>query len=228
MNNPDPSLRKPAEDFLRSNERSTGFCSAMLEVSSNSALPTQTRYLAAIYLKNNIVRYWAPRDTSLTSVTPEEKAHLRRRCLELLNEQDDEVAVQKAISISKMAKSDYPAEWPDLFGSLSNLLSGADTERLLRVLGVLHFVLKELSSKCLVQDRKRFQELAPGLLGFVKTHWTGCAQLVCEGGAAGIGPEALRGLTLSSKVLRRIMLFGFTQLFGVPEAVAVVRDGFEL
>ena len=67
----------------------------MLEVSSNAAVPTQTRYLAAIYLKNNVMRYWAPREAALTAVVPEEKAHIRRRALELIHDDDDGVAEQK-------------------------------------------------------------------------------------------------------------------------------------
>lgn len=52
----------------------------MLEISSAGGLDNQTRQLAAIYLKNNIVRYWAPRDDTLTAVGPDEKAHIRKRC----------------------------------------------------------------------------------------------------------------------------------------------------
>lgn len=69
----------------------------MLEVSSNSSIVTQTRYLAAIYLKNNVMRYWSPRDEGLTAILPEEKAHVRRRCLELLHDEDDGVAEQKVL-----------------------------------------------------------------------------------------------------------------------------------
>ena len=75
----------------------------------------QLRLLAAIYLKNNVGRYWAPRDQDQIPVAPDEKAHLRRRysaalvstllttavcirvysSLELMDDESDAVAVQK-------------------------------------------------------------------------------------------------------------------------------------
>ena len=36
------------------------------------------------------------------------------------------------------------------------------------------------------------------------------------------------GLTLSSKALRRILIWGFTQLFQVPDAVAMCPQAFEV
>ena len=77
-----------------------------------------------------------------------------------------QIAVQIALVYAKVARSDYPREWPSLFHDLlSNLDTAAampgssGTLMVRRVYLVLHHVLKELSSKRLGADQKNFAEV---------------------------------------------------------------------
>ena len=77
--------------------------------------------------------------------------------------------MQIALVYAKVARNDYPREWPSLFHDLlSNLDAAASmagssgTLMVRRVYLVLHHVLKELSSKRLVADQKNFAEVGLG------------------------------------------------------------------
>lgn len=44
-------------------------------------------------------------------VTAEEKTHLRAKLLELVREDSPQVAIQLALIVAKVARTDYPREW---------------------------------------------------------------------------------------------------------------------
>lgn len=44
-------------------------------------------------------------------VTAEEKTHLRGKLLELVREDSPQVAIQLALIVAKVARTDYPREW---------------------------------------------------------------------------------------------------------------------
>eukprot|EP00657_Telonema_sp_P-1_P000492 TRINITY_DN10920_c0_g1_i1.p1 TRINITY_DN10920_c0_g1~~TRINITY_DN10920_c0_g1_i1.p1 ORF type:complete len:110 (-),score=39.84 TRINITY_DN10920_c0_g1_i1:84-413(-) len=68
----DASVRKPAEELLRNNETQTGFASTLLQAMVTPNADPQTRLLAAIYLKNNIQRYWRGVSVSYTHLRAHE------------------------------------------------------------------------------------------------------------------------------------------------------------
>lgn len=72
-----------------------------------------------------------------------------------------QIAVQIALSFAKVARHDFPREWPSLFQDLLARQDGGDLLLQRRVYLVLHHVLKELSSKRLTADQKNFAEVMP-------------------------------------------------------------------
>ena len=53
-----------------------------------------------------------------SSLSEEEKAHLRGRLLHLVAQQDQQLAVQVAVVFGKVARHDFPRAWPTLFADL--------------------------------------------------------------------------------------------------------------
>ena len=82
------------------------------------------RRLAMIRFKNGISKYWRARIVNRVAVTisREAKARIRTRLLDVLHEPDRAVAVQAAVAIARIARLDYPGEWPELVPTLQDAL----------------------------------------------------------------------------------------------------------
>lgn len=74
------------------------------------------------------------------------------------------MALQFAVIVSKIARFDYPRSWPDLpkilITSIANLKSSSQLLQDLTILLTFRYVIKELSSKQLPNDRKAFKDLS--------------------------------------------------------------------
>ncbi|KAL7590187.1 hypothetical protein Lser_V15G39371 [Lactuca serriola] len=156
----DVALRKPAESTLAQSENMPGFCSCLMEVITAKDLASQTdvRLMASLYFKNSINRYWRnKRDSS--GITNEEKSHLRQKLLSHLREENYQISLTLAVLISKIARIDYPKEWPELFSVLAQQLQSSDVLTSHRIFMILFRTLKELSTKRLASDQKNFAEI---------------------------------------------------------------------
>ncbi|CAI7934569.1 unnamed protein product, partial [Closterium sp. NIES-54] len=188
------------------------------------------RWLAAIYFKNSINRYWrARRETQ--GISDEEKPLLRARLLELVADENSQVAVQLAVLIAKIARIDYPREWSELFPTLLQKLQSQDPLLTQRAYLVLNHVLKELSTKRLSVDQRTFAQVTSQLFEPTWAHWVRDTGSLLQGlnslesggsdpaaaAAAGAAGGALMLLCerwlLCVKTLRRMLVFGFPSDF---------------
>ncbi|EFJ44088.1 hypothetical protein VOLCADRAFT_95713 [Volvox carteri f. nagariensis] len=127
------------------------------------------------------------------------------------------IAVQVALVYAKVARFDYPAEWPGLFSDLMLNLGSANPLTVRRVYLILHHVLKELSSKRLVADQANFAQVTELLFGHVWGQWCSDTQLLLSSLPAGLESAAPPQPLLQScerwmlllKILRRLILHGF-------------------
>ncbi|RVW31959.1 Importin-11 [Vitis vinifera] len=69
------------------------------------------------------------------------------------------IALMLAVLISKIARIDYPKEWPELFSVLAQQLQSADILTSHRIFMILFRTLKELSTKRLTSDQRNFAEV---------------------------------------------------------------------
>ncbi|MBA0734832.1 hypothetical protein Gogos_018723 [Gossypium gossypioides] len=155
----DESNRKPAESALAQSESRPGFCSCLMEVITAKDLASQVdiRLMASVYFKNSINRYWRKRRDS-SGISNEEKQHLKQKLLSHLREENYQIAQMLAVLISKIARFDYPREWPELFSFLAQQLPSADVLTSHRIFMILFRTLKELSTKRLTADQRNFAE----------------------------------------------------------------------
>jgi len=150
----------------------------------NEATGTTLRQLAIIRFKNGITKYWRTRIVNRVSVTISKasKERIRACLLRVLHEPDRAVAVQAAVAIAKLARTDYPSEWPDLITTLQAAIetSGAaihdaaeagilaqsapPTRVLLIAADVLRQCLKEFQTVRVLSGKMRMAELARSLL----------------------------------------------------------------
>lgn len=67
--------------------------------------------------------------------------------------------MQVAVVIAKVARNDYPRQWPALFADLLAHGRSGSALTVRRTYLVLHHILKELASKRLAADKKVFAEV---------------------------------------------------------------------
>jgi hypothetical protein len=173
---------KAAEAVLGALEQCPNFCTCLALIMADGQLDYSARWLASVHFKNTVVRNWR-------RLGVDEKARLRSAVLQLVGQEDNQVAIQVALALAKIARADFPHEWPELFDRLLALLlvpsqpyhaasspgasssSPAGVQLITRrVYLVLHHLLKELSSKRLPADRKNFHGVANKLLAELPCH----------------------------------------------------------
>uniref|UniRef100_S4REK0 Importin 11 n=1 Tax=Petromyzon marinus TaxID=7757 RepID=S4REK0_PETMA len=226
--NQDASVLKPAEEQLRQWEIQPGFYSVLLNIFMDHSLDVHVRWLAALYFKNGIDRYW--RRLAPNSLSEEEKSSLRAGLIANFNEPVNQVATQIAVLIAKVARLDCPRQWPEL---IPVLLEGVRTQAMLpqhRALLTFYHVTKVLASKRLAADRRLFQELASGIYGFCCSLWTHYTESFLQQVAASdqdATAHSLERTLLSLKVLRKLTVHGFAEPHGHAEVMAFLNAVFE-
>ncbi|KIY92928.1 Importin-11, partial [Monoraphidium neglectum] len=153
----DQAMQKQAEQALHSLESQPGYVSCLAAIVANGEANHSARWMASVQLKNTVSKQWRPRYDS-RGVSQEEKAYMRQHILDLISQDDSKIAVQVALVVAKIARSDYPREWPTLVSDLLGRVHGGSTLTVRRVYFVMHHVLKELSSKRLAADQRNFAE----------------------------------------------------------------------
>lgn len=171
-----------------------------------------------------------------SAISFDEKQHVRRRLLELLDlEEDNSICVQLTITLSKIGRIDYPKEWPGLFDELVVRTRNASSNLMMKKIFLsIHFLLKELSSKRLSQDQKTFEQLCSGIFGNIWEHFMnstgqffGIASNVQElkhSNTMQQCTEILEVSLLQLKCLRRLLVFGFGSDARSLNPVQYVRD----
>uniref|UniRef100_A0A672Z9K2 Importin-11 n=1 Tax=Sphaeramia orbicularis TaxID=375764 RepID=A0A672Z9K2_9TELE len=155
----DTAVLKPAEEQLRQWETQPGFYSVLLNIFNNHMLDVNVRWLAVLYFKNGIDRYW--RRVAPHALSEEEKTSLRAGLITNFNEPVNQIATQIAVLIAKVARLDCPRQWPELIPILLESVKGQDGLQQHRALLTFYHVTKTLASKRLAQDRRLFQDVSP-------------------------------------------------------------------
>lgn len=97
-----------------------------------------------------------------------------------IREENSQIALQLAVLISKIARLDYPKEWPDLLSVLAQQLQSADVLASHRVFMVLFRTLKELSTKRLAVDQKNYAEITGHLFDYTWNLWKSDVQTILQ------------------------------------------------
>ncbi|EMC99470.1 hypothetical protein BAUCODRAFT_82563 [Baudoinia panamericana UAMH 10762] len=204
-------------------ERSEGYYKHLQSAYLDSRLPTELRYLAIIQLKNGIDKYW--RKTATNAVSKADKAAIRSRQLDsCLNETDDRLALQNALVIAKIARFEYPHDWPELIPALTNIIRNASQIaplQLVRALLTLLHIIKELATGRLQRSRQNLQAATPELVHVLGSlysqtvlHWQ--PQLPHD-----LDESAIRLSLMTMKVLRRLVIVGYEHPHRHEEVVTV-------
>ncbi|XP_793829.2 importin-11 isoform X2 [Strongylocentrotus purpuratus] len=224
----DPSILKPAEQQLKQWEAQPGFYSILQTIIQNHSIGVNVRWLAVLFFKNGIDRYWRKNATNAISDT--EKVGIRAKLVARFDEPIAPIATQLAVLISKIARMDCPRIWPELVPILLEAVKQPDLLAQQRALLTLHHVTKTLASKRLATDRKLFQELTSNIFGFVLTLWNTYTEKFLQAANAQDHTAMATSLELSAlalKVLRKQLVFGITEPGKSQEAMMLIQMIFQ-
>lgn len=204
----DPNQIQTGTKQLQQWEKSAGYYKHLQSAYLDRRLPVEIRYLAIIQLKNGIDKYW--RKTATNAVPKDDKDVIRSRLIEsALHEQDNRLAVQNALVIAKIARFEYPNDWPDALSSLTNILrSQIPPLQLARALLVLLHIVKELSTGRLQRTRQNLQAATPEVVHVLGTLYASTVDTWRS--TQSEDPEFLMQQSLlAMKVLRRLLIAGY-------------------
>ncbi|XP_015591574.1 importin-11 isoform X2 [Cephus cinctus] len=225
----DPGILKPAEETLKQWETQRGFYTALFNVFSNHSLAINVRWMAILCFKNGVDKYW--RKNAPNAIADEEKEFLRQHLIASFNEPVNQLAVQLAVIIAKIARYDCPREWGNL---IPTLLEGIRSQNPLaqhRALLTLHHVVKTLASKRLAADKKLFQELTTNVFTFILNLWNTYTDsfliLASNGADANQIQEALEKALLLLRILRKLIVNGFNKPSESQDAMIFLEVVFE-
>ncbi|EFJ16027.1 hypothetical protein SELMODRAFT_268640 [Selaginella moellendorffii] len=185
---PEESMRKSAEANLTALESLPGFCSCLLEIIATRDLDDQSdaRWLASVYFKNSINRYWRHRRDA-PGIPDVEKPYLRTKLLGLIREENQKACCCSARCVDRKDCSDRLSSRmvsrralakQDLFPNLLQNLQSSDVLTTLRVYMVLYQILKELSTMRLAAHQQNFHTITSQLFDFTWQHWCADTQAI--------------------------------------------------
>ncbi|XP_053971959.1 importin-11 [Hylaeus volcanicus] len=225
----DPNILKPAEQTLKQWETERGFYTALFNVFSNHSLSVNIRWMAILCFKNGVDRYW--RKSAPGAIAEDEKAFLRQRLISNFEEPVNQLAVQLAALIAKIARYDCPREWDTLIPTLLDVISGQNPLAQHRALLTLHHVVKSLASKCLLPDKRMFQELTINVFNFILNLWNTFTEsfliMVSNGTDTNQIQEALEKALLLLRILRTLIVHGFDTPSKSQDAMVFLEIVFE-
>jgi hypothetical protein len=219
-------ILKPAESKLKEWETEPGFYSILLNIFSNHSIDVNVRWLAVLYFKNGVDRYW--RKTAPNAIPEAEKVTLRQGLISNFHEPINQVATQISVLISKIARFDCPREWPELINTLLTAVKSDNALIQHRALLTLHHVIKTLSSKRLAGDRRLFQELTANIYSFILNLWHSHIEafFMATQSNQEVGPTLEKAL-LSLRILRKLTVHGFKKPHESQDVILFVSVIFE-
>jgi hypothetical protein len=195
-------------------ECSEGYFTGLHAAYLDRRIPYEIRYLAIIQLKNGIDRYW--RKTAKDAISKQDKAIIRSHLIQgCLDELEDRLAVQNALVIAKIARVEFPNDWPDLLSSILDLLRNAaqlPPLALLRTLLILLHIIKELSTVRTPRTRSLVHEISPQLVTVLNNLYL----QAMESWEHNLFQGARLSLAII-KVARRLLIVGYDYPYRSPE-----------
>lgn len=205
-------VQKAAEQQLADWQHQPGFHYLLQSIYLNLSNTLQIRWLAVIQFKNGVEKFW--RSTRINAISKDEKTSIRGRLFDLIDEQNNQLSIQNAQATAKIARLDFPVEWPSLFEQLEQLLSNdsivRNTVKVYNILVHVNQIVKTLGAARIGRCRPAMQSKIPLIFPLVvRTYYESFERWTSSKGATGDNLSNLQVSYMSLKVLRRIVTEGY-------------------
>ncbi|KAN0032182.1 hypothetical protein ACTFIV_006059 [Dictyostelium citrinum] len=224
--------RVQAESQVQLLTREKGFSSILLDIFGDQSIDKSIRNLSIVLFKNIITNNWRRKDNILLS--EEEREDYRKRVLLLLNNPNETckngVDILAGV-IGTMARVDFPSNWPNLLNNLLELFEKSSSEQIKIIsLKTIKFVVKELASRRFVIDRTFFNQFSNTIFNYFIQIWRNgikrLLELMMEGGNLSQHESFFILVYYVSKILRRVVEYGYTDYQSSPEICQYFSDIF--
>ncbi|KAJ7507960.1 armadillo-type protein [Mycena galericulata] len=152
----DPELFQASSARLKELLDMFGTYDALHEIAAQRNVPLAIRQQSIIQFKNAASTHWRSRKV----LSDEHRIRIRSRCFTFLDEEDETIAECNQVIVSKIARIDYPNNWPNLVDDLLQVIDTTfqkrfsdpvnedvrDTLVLRRSIKLLNSLLKEFSN----------------------------------------------------------------------------------
>lgn len=176
-------------------------------------------------MKNGINKYW--RKSSISQIKPAEKAIIRSNLFVPTSESDKQINLQNALSVARIARIDFPSEWPTMFEDVARLIKEAsDSQNLIQLsnlLNILNQLVKTFSVTKFGASLRGFQNAAPGIVGLVGEIFVSATDAWVNQARESLGSYsgAMEVGYLALKVVGKVLTNGYTYVHRAPEAVQI-------
>ncbi|CAB4252744.1 Kap120p [Maudiozyma barnettii] len=232
-------VQRLAEEQLKEWSMIPGFHYILQSIYLDLSNSLQIRWLAVIQFKNGVEKYW--RSTRINAISKEEKASIRSRLFDLIDEQNNQLCIQNAQAASRIARLDFPTEWPTLFEHIEQLLENEhinrDDIKLFNILVHVNQIVKILGTARIGRCKPAMQSKIPLIFPLIVRiylhsfdHWT---SRYTQNSTIRESDELtkLQVSYLALKVLRRIVCEGYERPHkdeSVCEFIRLTISHFEL
>ncbi|KAJ7765016.1 armadillo-type protein [Mycena maculata] len=172
----DPALFQASAARLKELLEMFGTYDALHEIAAQKAVPLVIRQQSIIQFKNAASSHWRSRKV----LSDEHRIRIRTRCFTFLDEEDDTIAECNEVIVSKIARVDYPNNWPNLVDDLLKVIDSTfqkrfsdsvnedmrDTLILRRSIKLLNSVLKEFSNAKMLNMVRAMSSVGDFLFAF--------------------------------------------------------------
>ncbi|SCV03238.1 LAMI_0H06546g1_1 [Lachancea mirantina] len=205
-------LQKQAEQQLKSWEVQGGYHYTLQSVYLDLSNALQVRWLAIIQFKNGVEKYW--RSTRNNAISKDEKNMIRVRLFDLIAERNNQLCIQNAQATARIARLDFPAEWPNVFETLENMLNNEniwkDEVKIYNLLLMSNQIIKILATARIGRCRPAMQSKVPLVFPLLVRVYVESFRIWTE--ATIVDDESLSHIQVSYlalKVLRRVVIEGY-------------------
>jgi exportin-2 (importin alpha re-exporter) len=156
---PDKSVRKEAEDFLRSLESQQGYSQVLLQITDSGEVPAHIRQASAIAFKNLLKRHWRILDETATPViSTQDRDYVKSVIVQLMLKTPDAVQKQLSDAISIIGLEDFPKKWPGLLEEMVKYFQTSDFHLINGVLQTAHSLFRRYRHEC--RSEELWREIA--------------------------------------------------------------------
>lgn len=206
-----------ASEQLTNWEKQQGYYSILQEIYGDLSINQNLRFQAIIQLKNGIDRHW--RKTSPNAISKEEKLLIKSHAIEYgVREPSPALALQNALMVAKIARYEFPHDWPDIVTILISELRthcqpSDDPMRSSNSMEITLQVIKELASGRLQRTKKSLEQVSLELLQVIGSIYV----ILFEQWAMQLAsPHSLQNLQgswksiqMAMKIICRLLVAGF-------------------
>ena len=206
-----------ASEQLTNWEKQPGYYCILQDIYADLSIDQNLRFQAIIQLKNGIDKHW--RKTSPNAIRREEKATIKSRAIEYgIREPIHALALQNALMIAKVARYEFPHDWPDVITTLIGELRtygqlSSDLSHLSNTMNITLQVIKELASGRLQRTKKSLEHMSLELVQVIGSIFVIMFERWSSQLSSSSNLEGLYGFMKSShmalKIIRRLLVAGF-------------------